>query len=330
LVGCESRLWHVLGETDRATGAIKAFETKKLPDIEERIGKVRWLIASASMYSAIDEHAEAETLYRQVTELAPESFPLLARELANQGRVADAVDACLSALAKSDGALRNVAVILAQVLAAGPHDADSSERAQPVIDDALAAHEADVDLLMSVAVLHVARQEDPQAIAIFERIVELAPLNPLALNNLATLLAEQPSERTRALELMNRAIKEHGRQPAFLDTLGTIQMRAGQASQAIASLEESVANGGADPRYYFHLAAAYQLDRQVDPAREALARSLDLGLEKQILTNGDQRLLQDLKRELAIEAEPRLESRAAGATGASLQAAIRQQHSEAA
>jgi tetratricopeptide (TPR) repeat protein len=113
---------------------------------------------------------------------------------------------------------------------------------------------------------------------------------------------------------------ENGRQPPFLDTLGTIQMRSGQAAQAIASLEEAVANGGADPRYYFHLAAAYQLGQQSDEARAALSEAIQRGLDEQILTQGDQQLLLELKQQLAPTSTPQLESQAAE-PDASLQSA---------
>jgi tetratricopeptide (TPR) repeat protein len=107
---------------------------------------------------------------------------------------------------------------------------------------------------------------------------------------------------------VKRAMDESGRQPPFLDTLGTIQMRSGEAQQAIASLEEAVANGGGDPRYYFHLAAAYRLGQQPDEARAALREAIERGLDEQILTQGDKQLLLELKQELAPAATPQLES----------------------
>ena len=45
------------------------------------------------------------------------------------------------------------------------------------------------------------------------RVLEIAPHNTLALNNLATLLAERPNQRAEALQLIERAIDSAGRQP---------------------------------------------------------------------------------------------------------------------
>jgi Flp pilus assembly protein TadD len=89
-----------------------------------------------------------------------------------------------------------------------------------------------------------------------------------------------------------------GRQPALLDTLGTILVRSHQYKPAIVALEEAVAGTATDPRYYFHLAAAYDgVNRSAD-AQRALQTAIELGLDKAILTSGDRELLASLKHEL--------------------------------
>jgi predicted Zn-dependent protease len=89
-----------------------------------------------------------------------------------------------------------------------------------------------------------------------------------------------------------------GRNPALLDTLGTIQLRAGRFDEAVAALEESVAGSASDPRYYFHLAAAYDGADESDKARKALSTAMELGLDKAILTEGDRQLLATLRRDI--------------------------------
>lgn len=309
LAGSQAGLLHAIQQNEPAIAAIAKFEAEKLPVLEANIGQQRAWSAVAGLYSLIGQSDKSEAWYRKLSEVAPETFAMLARELASQGRHADAVDACLAALPTSAGAGPGVAIVLAQVLSGAPDDAASMARGEPVIAKALAAYGDNVDLLLASAVFNVARKNDAEAIRLFERVVELAPKNALALNNLATLLAEQPGKLAAAQGLVKRAMDENGRQPPFLDTLGTIQIRAGQAAQAIASLEEAVANGGVDARYYFHLAAAYQLGKQPDEARKAFDRAMELGLDKQILTQGDQALLEDLKKELTPSATPRLDSK---------------------
>jgi tetratricopeptide (TPR) repeat protein len=308
LVSARVRLLSLLGDDETARETLAKFEVDKLPEMEKLMGQPRSWIPLAGLHAAIDDHARAEEWYRKLLGVAPETYPLLVRELANQDRVGDAVEVCLAEASKSGGSPTDAAIVLAQVLASAPEESASMARGEPAIAAALKSQPENLDLLLAVAVLRVAQHDDAEAIRLFEQVVKLAPKHPLALNNLATLLAEQPERREAAMGFVKRAMDESGRQPPFLDTLGTIQMRSGEAQQAIASLEEAVANGGGDPRYYFHLAAAYRLGQQPDEARAALREAIERGLDEQILTQGDKQLLLELKQELAPAATPQLES----------------------
>jgi Tfp pilus assembly protein PilF len=313
-----ARLQNALNDKDAATAAVAQFVEKKLPELESALGQPRAWVAIASLYSSLGDHADAESWYRKLVPLAPDSYVLVVRELMAQGRLDDALNECLTERDAADGDSARRATVLAQLLASAPVDAERSQRAEPVIAAALKKHSDDVELLMATAVLNVTRKKDAEAVRNFRRVVELAPDNALALNNLATLLAEQPDQLDEAQALIGRAIKANGREPALLDTLGTIQVRRGESQDAIDSLEEAVARGGGDPRYYFHLAAAYHAAKNADRAKEAFEVARNLGLAKSILTLGDQQLLEGLVKQFGpLEAPPKLEtnngSRAPGA-----------------
>ena len=132
----------------------------------------------------------------------------------------------------------------------------------------------------------------------FQDILELAPKNTVALNNLATLLAERPDRHAEALEYIDQAMNIAGRNPALLDTQGTILLNAGKYPDAVTCLEEATAGGAADPRYYFHMALAYQRTGQDGYARDSLRLSRERGLKKAILTEGDREQLAALEQEL--------------------------------
>jgi Flp pilus assembly protein TadD len=155
-----------------------------------------------------------------------------------------------------------------------------------------------LQLLLATAVMHVSRNQMAPAIDLLRRVIDLAPDHTLALNNLATLLGEQRGGRGEALQHIGRAIAIAGRKAALLDTQGTILLLDGDYKQAISCLEEAVAAGGTDPRYQFHLAAAYQKAGRAHDAREALERSRSLGLDRALLTDSDRRLLSDLEQSL--------------------------------
>jgi pentatricopeptide repeat protein len=297
LLSCRARLLFALGKTEEARAAVAAFAESQLSKLESEAGPARAQLSVAQLFATIDAHVEAEHWYRRVMEIAPEAYELLVRELAAQGRTDEAIRACLAVTATNERDAARAATLLAQLMSGAPTGVADSEGAEALIAKALDEHGDNVELLMSMAVLNVTRNNNDEAIRYFRRVVELAPSNALALNNLATLLAEQPAAQREALELINRAIEASGRQPELLDTLGTIQLRAGQTADAIMTLEESVAGGGGDPRYHFHLAAAYRKAGNQQEARKALARAHQLGLAKAILTAGDQALLQELERE---------------------------------
>jgi Flp pilus assembly protein TadD len=155
---------------------------------------------------------------------------------------------------------------------------------------------------MSVAVERITHDDNDRAIDLFQRVLELEPNNTLALNNLATLLAERPNELGQAQKYAERAITVAGRSPALLDTLGTIFIRTSEFDRAVATLEEAVAGTTTDPRYYFHLAVAYQRSRRATDARTALETAKKRGLDRAILTAGDRDLLGTLEQSLTTTA----------------------------
>jgi Flp pilus assembly protein TadD len=111
-------------------------------------------------------------------------------------------------------------------------------------------------------------------------------------------LAEQPNQLGEARKYVEQAIAADGRSSALLDTLGTIMVRGGENQQAISTLEEAVSGPATDPRYYFHLAVAYQRLGNITKAQEVLKTAHERGLDRAILTTGDRGLLASLNEQL--------------------------------
>lgn len=309
LISSLAKLRAALGDNDAASAEVAQLVEKELPELESTLGQARTWAAIASLYSSLGDHVAAERWYRKLIPLAPESYVLVVRELMAQERTEDAINECLTALGSAEEGSPRKAAVLAQLLTSPSVDGAGKQLAEPVIEAALRDHGDDVELLMAVAVLNVTKSNDAEAIRYFRRVVDLSPDNAVALNNLATLLAEKPDQLTEARALVDRAIKVSGRGPALLDTLGTIQIRAGQPKEAIATLEEAVAGGGGDPRYYFHLAAAYYGAQDLEKAKGAFVVARDLGLAKTILTSGDQKLLEELESQFGpVQTPPKLET----------------------
>jgi rhomboid protease GluP len=154
------------------------------------------------------------------------------------------------------------------------------------IDEELATNPHDTSLLAMRAEMHMVAEEWAPAIADYRRVVELAPENAGALNNLAWILLEEaPPElqnRADADRLATRALSLEPENPYVQGTYGTVRLRAGDAAEAIVHLRLALAVerrpvDEASDRYL--LATALARDGQPEEARELIlhARTVDPG-----------------------------------------------------
>jgi WD40 repeat protein/Flp pilus assembly protein TadD len=93
------------------------------------------------------------------------------------------------------------------------------------------------------AACHDALGHAAKAKADREQALKLAPLDPMDLNNLAWQLATGPADQRDpawALQLIQEAIKQRPEDGTLLNTLGVVQYRNGQYSQAVVTLEKSL------------------------------------------------------------------------------------------
>jgi tetratricopeptide (TPR) repeat protein len=296
LVALRARMLSIDGQQEQARNQLQAFASEHLEGNGEQPERAKVLLQLGNLSAILGFNKEAEGWYRQLLEIVPNSYILLAKSLADQKRVEEAVDVCLHAASTRPAA--EVATVLVQLLSSSEANPELQERVRPFITSALNANRDDVTLLMSIAVRHVTENNYDEAIKLFRRVLELQPNHTLALINLATLLAERRDQLAEARKLAEQAIKVAGRSPALLDTLGTIDIRAGKYDDAVESLEQAVAGVTEDPRFYFHLAVAYQRAGRDDEVVKQLESARRYGLDDAILTDGDRELLANLEREL--------------------------------
>ncbi|HUT92892.1 MAG TPA: tetratricopeptide repeat protein [Thermoguttaceae bacterium] len=245
--------------------------------------------------SAVDGHREAEHWYRLLADLIPERYEPLATATARQGRIDEAIGICVRA-AESDDSPRP-AIVLVRALASAQPSQEDLRLAEPFLAEAVEEHPNDVELLTSVAYVRCLQKRIDEAVRLYESILERRPQNLSVLNNLATVLAEQPARRKDALGYVDRAIAVAGPKAALLDTKGTILLLDGQAREAVELLEEA-SSLASDPRYLFHLALAYRRTGETDKARAALGKAHEGNLTGKTLTETDRRLLAELEAKL--------------------------------
>jgi tetratricopeptide (TPR) repeat protein len=271
---------------------------KRLPKTAEPQDEAQVCLTAGGIYWALKNYPAAERWYRRATDLAPQRYQPLAVSLGAQDRMAEAVALCLQG-AKSDTTSRP-AIVLVSVLLAGHPSAEDFERAEPLFKKAALDHKDDAALLNSLANIRALQQRGEEACALLRQVLALEPKNVVALNNLATLLAEQPGKEKEAADYVDRAIQLVGPKPALLDTKGTILMGLGKTDQAAQLLHDATRSPDPDPRYHFHLAVAYDRLGEVGKAREELAKARRGELSRSILTATDRKLLADLDAKLSL------------------------------
>jgi tetratricopeptide (TPR) repeat protein len=212
--------------------------------------------------------------------------------LAQLGRHAEAIGLCRGASGRDPSV--QPYVVCASIMAEGKPNAEAFELANEFLANSTARFPDNVDLLNMTAAMRIQETRMDDAIALLRKVVELRPRDVLAINNLATLLAEQPDKLDEGKKLLDRAISLVGPQAGLLDLKGVILIAEGKPHDAIPLFEEACASPQADPRFSFHGAVAYQRAGDLKKAEESLKRAREMDLDKLILTPGDKKLLAEL------------------------------------
>jgi len=128
-----------------------------------------------------------------------------------------------------------------------------------------------------LAQLYEAEGEYDKAIERYRKLQQIAPNNPLVLNNLAYALAVRKNNPLEALPLAEKAYELVKGNANIADTLGWIYHLAGQDEKAVKVLEEAVrsaASGNADIHLHFAIVSAATGNKLA--AEIALKRALEI------------------------------------------------------
>ena len=123
--------------------------------------------------------------------------------------------------------------------------------------------------------MSVEAQGDLQGAArYYQRAIDLAPDTPIALNNLAYILAETGGNLDRALALAERARSRAPHNPDIADTLAWVYTKRNLNDSAIAILDELVAKQPGNASWRYHLAVALYQKGDGQRARRELEAAL--------------------------------------------------------
>ncbi|MEZ5529360.1 MAG: PEP-CTERM system TPR-repeat protein PrsT [Porticoccaceae bacterium] len=181
--------------------------------------------------------------------LAPENsevLQLLAVKALRDGSPSEALAFSRKAYEKAPTS-RNMLIVAQQLWTQG-EKADSRN----MMEDWLADNPRDVSVLLELAALYVASDEEGKAIVLYERILEVSPKNPRALNNLAWLLREKDSKR--ALEYANQAVDLSNQTADTLDTLAMVLLEQGENEKARRTIERALSKAASSATIQYHSA----------------------------------------------------------------------------
>lgn len=197
----------------------------------------------------------------------------LAQSFAREGKL-DEARRILSAEADDEDANRRFILAEAQLL----REANRSEEAMQVVDQALRRAPDDTDLLYESAML--AERLDRMEImeGRLRKLIALAPDHAHAYNALGYSLADRGQRLDEAEKLIARALEISPDDPFILDSMGWVRFRQGRATDAVVVLERAYGIRP-DPEIAAHLGEVlWALDRRDDANRvfdEALAAHPD-------------------------------------------------------
>jgi len=151
---------------------------------------------------------------------------------------------------------------------------------------ALQTFPADPNVRINLARVYEHAKDYPKAIEQYEAIIKAYPENLLTINNLASLLSLDASDKTRmdrAFELAKRL--ENSDQPVFVDTLAWIYYQRGEYDKALALELKVLEKQPDEPVFQYHLGMIYGKKGDVSKAKESLAKAVQtkgnyIGLEE--------------------------------------------------
>lgn len=289
-----ARVLKAQGKLDQSRKLVEDYGSARFDKLTDPEKKTQLALALGRVHSALELHDAAEAWYRRVAQDSPRQFAPLAVALAKQGKADEAIQLCRQA-ADDDPAAP--AIVLASLVLAKDIPGDKFPQVDALFEQAIAKSPENANLLTAVANVRITRGELPRAVELYQQALKVRPKDLVVLNNLATILAEDPASRNEALRYIDQALEIGGQQDALLDTKAMILVQDGKADQAVQLLETACSHHAPDPRYPFHLAVAYSRTGEEAKARAAYNRAVESGLEDQILTDSDQAMLKQLQEE---------------------------------
>jgi tetratricopeptide (TPR) repeat protein len=188
--------------------------------------------------------------------------------------------------------LQNAADNYKQILKTNSKSADvwlrlgAVQRQLGQVDAALASFEQasnadprDAAAALNQAMLLEALGKKKEAGAAYSKVLGIDPENPLALNNLAYLNAEDRTNLDQAMTFAQRAKKKVPNSPDISDTLGFVYYQKNLNTEALQIFRQVVQENPKNSTFRFHLAMALEKQGNKQAARDEAQKALKNSLQ---------------------------------------------------
>ncbi len=261
--------------------ALLAMAEKKYSEAEALLSKLsaddpRAAAALAETYVAQQQTERALELLRKEAAESPDSVivhRLLARTLAQAGRYDDSIKEYEALIARDP---QSAALIMQlgdvyRLKRDVPRAKEQYRKAQSAAPKSPLPH-----LFLAMADEHEGNLTE--AVQGYRRVLAMQPDNPLAMNNLAFVLAQSGGSLDEALDLARRAAERYPEQDNIQDTLGWVYLKKGMNDSALQIFTRLTARNPDSGMFHYHLGAAHWAKGDAASAKTAIDTALAKGL----------------------------------------------------
>ncbi|HEY6372196.1 MAG TPA: tetratricopeptide repeat protein [Candidatus Sulfotelmatobacter sp.] len=272
------------------------------------------LVQMGNIQLAQKHYADAEKFYQQALDRDPSSAEGLSglmntyfaqkefdkaiaaanAQIAKSPNVANFYDLLGTALFNGKKDLPGAEAALRKAIELDKNNSDAIEKLgkvqvqQGAADKALALYQQaikdnprDVTIYILSGELYEAKKDWVHAKAMYQQALNISPDQPLAANNLASVMLDQGGNVDVALGLAQTARRGMPDSPNAADTLGWAYYQKGIYQSAISQFQEALRlnekrNGPDDADIHYHLGLAYQKANQNALARQQLEKAVKL------------------------------------------------------
>lgn len=170
--------------------------------------------------------------------------------------------------------------------------AGQTQEAAKLVADWLRANPKDLNVRTYLAERALTEKKYESAVQQYRQMLEIAPKNPMVLNNLAWALGKLNDKS--AISVAQQAVALAPNSAVVLDTLGVLQLEAGETAKGLESLKKAVNLGPNQPQLRLNLAKALVKTGDKEGARKTIEAGLKSAPENTPLRKEMEQLLSSL------------------------------------